>query len=240
MNELVNITQGHALTMSTLEIAGLASKRHKNVLADARKMVAELGLSWADFSAEYKDSTGRTLVCAKLPKRETMILVTGYSVALRARVIDRWQELENMIAAASHQPIGTVTDLAAEVRNAIGGIVKGIVHKEMTETIPALVSARLAEQAFLLRHGKTSGQIWKANGFPPIRVNRWFSDRLCAMGCQIEGGGKGELGLNTAKLFDPDKAELWLRNGGKALVEAKIAERKGQTSLRLIAGRAAS
>lgn len=238
MNEIVNITQGHALTMSSLEIAGLASKRHKNVLADIRKMVSELGLNWADFSAEYKDPTGRTLVCARLPKRETMILVTGYSVELRARIIDRWQELESLIAAASYQPTGLVTDLAAEVRNAIGGIVKGIVHKEMTETIPALVSARLAEQAFLLRHGKTSGQIWKAHGFPPVRVNRWFSDRLCAMGCQIEGGGKGELGLKTAKLFDPDKAENWLRNGGRALVEAKIAERQGQTKLRLVGGNA--
>ncbi|MEG7700683.1 hypothetical protein U2075_14870, partial [Listeria monocytogenes] len=66
-----------------------------------------------------------------------------------------------------------------------------------------------------IRHGQTSGQIWKTHGFPPIRIARWFSDRLAKMGCQMEGGARAEFGMKTAKLFDPDKADVWLRNGGK-------------------------
>jgi hypothetical protein len=40
--ELVSITTGHALTMSSLEIAGLTGKRHDNIIRDIRKMLTEL------------------------------------------------------------------------------------------------------------------------------------------------------------------------------------------------------
>lgn len=239
MNEIVNITHGPALTMSSLEIAGLTGKMHKHVLRDVRNMLAELGGNQpAQIWSRYIDAKGEAREVCNLPKRETLILVSGYSTELRARIIDRWMELEVAIASATNGH-GLVTELAADVRSAIGGIVKGIIHKEMTETIPALVSARLAEQSYLLRRGKTAGQIWRDHGFPRIRVTCWFSNRLSEMACQIEGEGRGELGTMTAKLFDPDKADLWLRNGGKALVEQYVKERQGQRKLRLVGGEGA-
>lgn len=81
-------------TMSSLEIAELTGKQHKHVLTDIRNMLNSLNIDSAVFAAKYKDSTGRSLVMFNLPKRETLILVSGYSVAMRARIIDRWQELE--------------------------------------------------------------------------------------------------------------------------------------------------
>lgn len=69
MTELVNITQGHALTMSSLEIAARAGRRHDNVLRDVRKMSEELGLS---LTFEEKSSgNGRPLTVVNLPKRES-------------------------------------------------------------------------------------------------------------------------------------------------------------------------
>ena len=85
---------GAVSTMTSREIAEITGKRHKHVLADIRKMLSELGLSSADFSAQYKDSTGRTLPCFNLPKSETTILVSGYSIPMRAKIIDRWDALE--------------------------------------------------------------------------------------------------------------------------------------------------
>lgn len=81
-------------TMSSREIAELTGKEHRNVLADIRNMLEKLEIDCADFSAQYKDSTGRSLPCFNLPKRETLILVSGYDIPMRARIIDRWQELE--------------------------------------------------------------------------------------------------------------------------------------------------
>jgi hypothetical protein len=89
-------------TMSSREIAELTGKEHKNVLADIRKMLDELGKAAADFSAVAHvpgpNGSNRKVEVYNLPKRETLILVSGYSVAMRAKIIDRWQELEAVAA----------------------------------------------------------------------------------------------------------------------------------------------
>ena len=103
-NNLMVIESSNVLTMSSLEIAELTGKQHKNVLADIRKMLDDLEIDSAIFSAQYKDSTGRSLPMFNLPKRETLILVSGYSVAMRARIIDRWQELEQKESAQFKMP----------------------------------------------------------------------------------------------------------------------------------------
>jgi len=82
-------------TMSSREIAVLTGKQHKNIIADIRNMLKSLKIDSAKFSAQYKDSTGRMLLCFNLPKRETLILVSGYNIQMRAKIIDRWQELES-------------------------------------------------------------------------------------------------------------------------------------------------
>ena len=82
-------------TMTSREIAELAGKEHKNVLADIRAMLDELGLDAPEFSGTYRTERGNEYECFNLPKRETLILVSGYSVAMRARIIDRWEALES-------------------------------------------------------------------------------------------------------------------------------------------------
>ncbi|WP_240336463.1 Rha family transcriptional regulator [Pseudomonas syringae] len=85
-----------SMTMSSLEIAELTGKQHKNVLVDIRTMLDELGDHSAGFSAQYKDSTGRTLPCFNLDRHHTECLLTGYSAKMRMAVIKRWHELEDL------------------------------------------------------------------------------------------------------------------------------------------------
>lgn len=107
-------TVNNIVTMSSREIADLTGKEHKNVLADVRKMLEELKIDSAEFSAQYRDITGRSLPEFNLPKRETLILVSGYSIELRSRIIDRWQELENGQQFKIPQTYGEALQLAAD------------------------------------------------------------------------------------------------------------------------------
>lgn len=82
------------LTMSSLEIAKLTGKAHKNVLRDVREMLEVLEIDTAQFSAMYKADNKQMYEKFNLPKRECFILMSGYNLKLRAAIIDRWQELE--------------------------------------------------------------------------------------------------------------------------------------------------
>lgn len=85
-------------TMSSRDIAKLTNKLHKNILSDIRNMLESLNIQSAEFLADYKDSKGRTFKEYNLPKRETLILVSGYNVELRAKIIDRWEFLERKLS----------------------------------------------------------------------------------------------------------------------------------------------
>jgi phage antirepressor YoqD-like protein len=95
MNDLTVTVNSAALTMSSRDIARLCEKEHRNVMADIRTMYEALNIHSAEFSAQYKDSTGRTLPCFSLPRRECDILIAGYNIRYRAAIVDRWRELES-------------------------------------------------------------------------------------------------------------------------------------------------
>lgn len=99
MNEIEKFSgkPGEPLTMSSKDIAELTGKEHKNVCRDIRQMLGELHGEGGVLKFEHTQTNpqnGQTYPVFNLPKRETLILVSGYSVELRAKIIDRWQELE--------------------------------------------------------------------------------------------------------------------------------------------------
>lgn len=80
--------------MSSLEIAELTGKLHKNVLADIRNLLSQ-GVTKLNFQpSTYKDPTGRKLPCFELTKKGCLILASGYDAVLREKIIDRWEQLE--------------------------------------------------------------------------------------------------------------------------------------------------
>lgn len=132
------------LTMSSLEIAGLTGKRHDHVARDIKKMLLALhGEGAPKFGGTYLDNQGKERPLYSLPQRECLILVSGYSIAMRARIIDRWRELEAAVASDSAGRDVSVTQIDPAAMKALGGMLKGILHKQLAETLPALLEERL-------------------------------------------------------------------------------------------------
>ena len=75
--------------MTSREIAELTGKLHQDVLRDTRGMLAQLEITASSFAGSYKDRTGRTLPLFSLPTDLTITLVSGYSVAMRHRIVTR-------------------------------------------------------------------------------------------------------------------------------------------------------
>ena len=95
MNMLISAKASQ--TMSSREIAELTGKEHRNVMRDIRTMLVELHGEGGVLSFEQtytNPQNNQSYPCYALPKRQTLILISGYSISMRAKIIDRWQELE--------------------------------------------------------------------------------------------------------------------------------------------------
>jgi len=100
MNQVLTIENSQDIAMTTVEVSELTGKRHDHVIRDTRKMLTELyGEDGAPkFGSAYLDAQGKERPCYRLPKTELLVLVSGYSIPLRAKIIRRLEALENHIA----------------------------------------------------------------------------------------------------------------------------------------------
>lgn len=81
------------LTMTSREIADLVEARHNDVVATIERLFSK-GLLRSSRKTRREDTGGRPIEVYDLIERDTHLVVSGYSDEHRARVIDRWQELE--------------------------------------------------------------------------------------------------------------------------------------------------
>jgi hypothetical protein len=110
MNRIVH----HQATMTSREVADLTGSPHDAVLKTIRKLIAEGVVSGNETPYKHLQN-GQTYSEFLLSFRDTMVVVSGYSAELRAKIIDRWQELE-----AGAAPAGRVTPPKAPIMVAAG------------------------------------------------------------------------------------------------------------------------
>ena len=81
-------------TMTSVEIAEITGKEHKNVLVDIDNLL-EKGVSRLNFQpSNYTTDRGKTYRCFELTKKGCLILASGYDAVLREKIINRWEQLE--------------------------------------------------------------------------------------------------------------------------------------------------
>ena len=82
--------------MTSLEIAQLTGKQHKDVLKAIRNMEP----AWAQIAGRkfalgsYQDLNGQERPCYSLTKTETLYIATKFNDEARAKLVLRWEELE--------------------------------------------------------------------------------------------------------------------------------------------------
>lgn len=117
MGKPIAIQRDDGQRMSSLEIAAITQKPHNDLMKAIRKMeIAWEKITQGNFSlSTYKDSTGRQLPCYLLTKRECLYVATKFNDEARAKLILRWEQLENEIRNPSSSLVTRESQLAHAV-----------------------------------------------------------------------------------------------------------------------------
>lgn len=101
------------LTMSSREIADLVESRHDSVKRTIERL-QDKGLIQLTPMVEVKNHLGQVVTEYKLIKRDTYVVVAQLSPEFTARLVDRWQELENQQMPQIPQTLSEALRLAAD------------------------------------------------------------------------------------------------------------------------------
>lgn len=165
MNQLLNISEqkSSAITMSSREIAELCQKEHRHVTRDIETMFEQLGINSEGYAHFWTHpQNGQTYREFRLPQDLTLTLISGYSVKLRKRIIDRWQELENQQAVKLPQSFAEALRLAADLEE----------EKQALLLENQQQSAQIESMESYFRSGMTAPQFAKGlNGVNSQQIN---------------------------------------------------------------------
>lgn len=101
-NQLIPIDEGKGKkrTMTSLQIAEITGKTHSNVMRDIRNILEQLEEKHKfNFELMFKitklgNNAERKDPYYLLTKKDCLLLASGYDANLRAKIINRWEELE--------------------------------------------------------------------------------------------------------------------------------------------------
>lgn len=237
MNQIVRTTE--ALAMTSREIAELTGKDHKNILSDIRKMLDELGMTSAEFSANLPDSYGRPQAAFLLPKDLTITLISGYNVTMRHRIVTRWQELEANQGLALPKSLPEALRLAAQAMEDAERAQAEKLEAESRLRIESEKVGQLSEQVAVAQP--------KAAALDRIALDSESSFTLRQAAAQLQMQEKAFLAwMHTSGLiyrsesgvwhaYAEPRKRLWLEHKLYPYIDSKDGETRHRTQVRVTA-----
>ena len=175
MNQLM--VMNNEVTMSSREISSLVEARHNDVISTIDRLF-DKGLLRSSRKTRREETGGRPIEVYDLIERDTHLVVAGYSDEHRARVIDRWQELE-----AARKPVIPQTYAAALLE-------AGRLAMEL-EQAEAQLAIAAPKAEFVDRYVDATGTYGFRQVAKMLSVKEnWFSDFLIEKEIMYRLGGK--------------------------------------------------
>lgn len=163
-----NNNQNAEQRMTSLEIAQLSGKQHKDVLKAIRNMES----AWEKVNGrnfalvDYKDQKGELRPCYLLSKTECLYIATKFNDEARAKLVIRWQELEEerlMEMQKPKQKIQEIRLLACD--------------EEVLDEADDILGEELEKLNRESRYCYTPTEIGKAFGLDGRDLNSFLSDQ---------------------------------------------------------------
>lgn len=172
MNNLA-VLNDMQLTMTSREIADLVESRHDNVKRTIERL-ADNGAIQLPPLEEVKNGQGQTVSEYRIGKRDSYVIVAQLSPQFTARLVDRWQELEEaqkMPAMALPQTFAQALRLAAEQAETIEAQ-----QKALEAAQPAI---QMVERYVEAKSSKCLSDVAKILGWKPQAfIQRLSSDAV--------------------------------------------------------------
>ena len=228
MNDILN-PDSDPMTMTSREIAELTGKEHRNVMRDIRTMLVDLYGEGGVLSFEHTHTdpqNGQAYPIFILSKREVMILTAGYNVHVRAKIIDRWYELEQQAATGFNPASLSRMDILKMAMDSEDGRIKA--EAKLAIAAPkaeALDRISLSDGAMCVTNAAKVLGLQPKKLFAWLQLEQWIYRRA---------GGSGYVGYQNrvqVGYLDHKVTTIARSDGSEKTVEQVLITAKGLAKL---------
>lgn len=218
-----------AVIADSRDVAAKFGKEHRRVLQTIRELECSDEFRLHHFVPfKIKDLSGESTSHVEMTEEGFSFLAMGFT----GKEAARWKELYILAFKRMREELRTLAGgLSQADRAAIGGMLKGIVHKELTAILPGMVEAAIAADARVSAVSyKPALAVLVEKKVPPRRHRAFLqkvSKRLQRYSAMI--GQAPRLSPETGRyLFPVEAINGWLAREGDGLIAEHIATVAGQ------------